>query len=128
MLKTGWQHALPTFSERKCGVPKRMLDNRMPGGTVVSARGRRCAVMMLLMRSAIPSGFAFVWCAASPAIAEDAAFIQGRATDSSGAPIYGALVFVKRADGAGYNTITDDKGSFRISSLTPGNYSVNISA
>jgi hypothetical protein len=105
-----------------------MLDNRTRGATVACARSRRCAVIMFLIRSAIPSGLAFVWCAGSPAIAEDAAFIQGKTTDSSGAPIYGALVFVKGADGTGYKTVTDDKGLFRISSLALGNYSVNISA
>src|SRR4051794_10620783 len=47
-VETRWQHALPTFSERKRGVPKRMLDNRMPRGTVVSVRGRRCAVILFL--------------------------------------------------------------------------------
>jgi len=119
---------LPTFSETKPGVPKRMLDNRTPAATVVCARSRRCAVIMSLMRSATFSGLAFLWCVGSPAIAEDAAFIQGKTTDSSGAPVYGALVFVKRADGTGYKTVTDDKGSFRISSLALGNYSVNISA
>src|SRR3954451_2004713 len=127
MLKTdGNTHCQP--SARPSAGPKRMLDNRTPGRIAVCARSHRCAVIMFLMRSALPAVLAFLWCAGSPAIAEEAAFIQGKATDSSGAPIYGALVFVKRADGAGYNTITDDKGSFRISSLMPGNYSVNISA
>src|SRR4051812_41005124 len=95
-VESRWQHALPTFSETKRGVPKRMLDNRTPGGTMACARSHRCAVIVFLMRSAIPSVLAFLWCAGAPAIAEETAFIQGKAIDSSGAPIYGALVSVKR--------------------------------
>ena len=122
--------ALQTFIERKCGVPKRALDNRMPAATVVRARSRRWAVLtlLILMRSAIPAALAFLWCAGSTAIAQEAGFIQGKVTDSSGAPIYGALVIIEGANGSRYTTVTDDMGVFRISSLALGNYSVKISA
>jgi hypothetical protein len=120
--------ALPTFIGTKCGVPKRTLDNRRPAATVVRARSRPWAVLTFLMQSAIPGALAFLWCAASPAMAQEAGFIQGKVTDPSGAPIYGALVTVEGVNGSRYTTVTDDKGAFRISSLALGNYSVKISA
>jgi hypothetical protein len=95
--------------------------------TGVRARSRRWAALTFLIRSAIPAGLAFL-SAGSPAMAQEGGFIQGKATDSSGAPIYGALVFVEGADGKQYTSVTDEKGAFRISSLTVGNYSVKISA
>jgi hypothetical protein len=76
----------------------------------------------------MPAALALFWCAGSPAMAQESGFIQGKAIDSSGAPIYGALVTVKGANGSQYTTGTDDKGVFRISSLALGNYSVKISA
>jgi hypothetical protein len=83
---------------------------------------------MFLMRSAIASALVFLSCAGSPAPAQEAGFIQGKATDSFGAPIFGALVFVEGANGGQYKTVTDDAGVFRVSSLAPGNYSIRISA
>src|SRR3954471_16523372 len=65
---------------------------------------------------------------AVPALAQESNFIQGTATDSSGAPVYGALVVVEAANGTRYTTVTDEKGSFRIASLNPGNYKIKISA
>jgi len=76
----------------------------------------------------MPAALAFLWCAGSPAMAQEGGFIQGKATDSSGAPIYGAIVFIEGANGSRYPTVTDDKGVFRISPLAPGNYSIKISA
>jgi hypothetical protein len=61
-------------------------------------------------------------------MAQAGSFIQGKATDPSGEPIFGALVFVEDANGSRFTSVTDDKGSFRISSLASGNYSVKISA
>jgi hypothetical protein len=49
-------------------------------------------------------------------------------TDSSSAPILGAVVTVEGADGSLHTTVTDGEGAFRVSSLTLGNYSVRISA
>ena len=76
----------------------------------------------------MPAVLARFWCAVSPAMAQEGGFIQGKAIDSSGAPIYGALVSVEGANGSRYTTVTDDKGVFRISSLALGKYSVKISA
>jgi len=66
--------------------------------------------------------------AAQWAIAQDTGSIQGTATDSSGAPIFGAVVAVEGADGNRRMTATDVEGAFKISSLTLGDYSVRISA
>lgn len=60
--------------------------------------------------------------------AQGTASIYGNVTDSSSAPIFGAVVTVKGSDGSPHTTVTDSKGSFQISALTPGNYSVKISA
>ena len=62
------------------------------------------------------------------AMAQDTGAIQGTVTDSSGAPIFGAVVAVEGADGNHRMTATDVEGAFKISSLAPGNYSVRISA
>jgi len=62
------------------------------------------------------------------AIAQDTGSIQGTAADSSGAPIFGAVVAVVGADGNRRMTATDVEGAFKISSLALGNYSVRISA
>jgi hypothetical protein len=66
--------------------------------------------------------------AAQCALAEDTGLIQGKVTDSSGAPILGAVVTVKSPDGSSRMTVTGADGAFQISSLTPGSYSVKISA
>jgi hypothetical protein len=88
---------------------------------------RRWTALAFSMQSAMPPALAFVWRVFSLAI-KKGGFIQGKATDSSGAPIYGALVFVEGANGSRYTTVTDDKGLFRILSLALGSYSVKISA
>jgi hypothetical protein len=61
-------------------------------------------------------------------MAQEGGFIQGKAIDPSGAPIYGALVSVEGANGSRYATVTDDNGVFRISPLALAKYSVKISA
>ncbi len=108
-------------------MPKRALDNRTPAATEVRADSPRWAVLLILMRSAIPPALAFLWCA-GPAIAQETGFIQGKVTDSSNAPIHGAVVIIEGANGSRYTTVTDDTGVFRVSSLAPGNYSLKISA
>ena len=62
------------------------------------------------------------------AISQETGSIQGTATDSSGAPIFGAVVAIEGADGNRRMTATDVEGAFKISSLPPGNYAVRISA
>lgn len=62
------------------------------------------------------------------ALAQSTSAIYGAVTDSTGAPMLGAVVTVKGSDGSSYTTVTDNTGSFQISSLRPGNYSVRISA
>jgi hypothetical protein len=62
------------------------------------------------------------------ALAQVTPWIRGKVTDSSGAPILGAVVTVSGADGNSRVTVTDIEGAFQISSLPPGNYSVKIAA
>jgi hypothetical protein len=59
--------------------------------------------------------------------AQENGSIQGKVTDSSGAPILGAVV---TAEGGGDSrtTVTDMEGTFQISLPKPGNYNVKISA
>lgn len=63
-----------------------------------------------------------------PAVAQATASIRGKATDSSGTSVFGAVVTVKGADGMSRTTATDVEGAFQISLLQPGNYDVKISA
>jgi hypothetical protein len=59
--------------------------------------------------------------------AQEAGSIQGKVTDSSGAPIFGAVVTVEGGGGSS-TTVTDIEGAFQISLLPPGNFKVKISA
>jgi hypothetical protein len=93
-----------------CRPPESALDTRTP---------RFC-------RKTLP--WFLLWIVASTAAAQEFGVIQGAATDSSGAPVYGALVFVEAANGTRYTTVTDEKGLFRIESLAFGTYKVKISA
>ena len=61
-------------------------------------------------------------------LAQDTGSIRGMVTDTSGAPILGAVVTVKGIDGNSRMTVTGGNGAFQISPLTPGTYSVKISA
>jgi len=69
-----------------------------------------------------------LWCVGLVAMAQTTGSIQGSVTDSSGAPIWGAVVVVEGADGHRFTTVTDIEGSFKILSLPPGDYGVKISA
>jgi hypothetical protein len=62
------------------------------------------------------------------AIAQETGSIQGTVADSSGAPVYGAVVSLEGADGSRRMTATDAEGAFQITSLTLGEYGVKISA
>jgi Carboxypeptidase regulatory-like domain len=59
--------------------------------------------------------------------AQETSSIQGKVTDSSGAPILGAVVTVE-GGGDSRTTVTDIEGAFQISLPRPGNYNVKISA
>ena len=103
-------------------MPPYALDNRTL--TLTGVRVRRWTAAL----GGFSAALMFIWCAVPAAMAQESGLIQGKAADTSGAPIYGALVFVEDANGSRYTTVTDDKGMFRISSLALGNYSVKISA
>jgi hypothetical protein len=80
------------------------------------------------LRKSLAAMFMLLTFAGQRLMAQDSGSIQGTVTDSSGAPIYGAVFAVEGADGKRSMTITDGEGAFKISSLVPGNYSVRISA
>src|SRR5262249_32871582 len=75
-----------------------------------------------------PAILVFLWLAGQWGIAQSTGSIQGTVNDSSGAPIMGAVVTVKGADGNTRATVTDIAGAFKISSLMLGKYSVKICA
>jgi Carboxypeptidase regulatory-like domain len=79
-------------------------------------------------RKTLLSIFVLLSFAGQWAIAQGTGSIQGTVTDSSGAPIFGAVVAVEGADGNRRMTATDVEGAFKMSSLAPGNYSIRISA
>jgi hypothetical protein len=91
-----------------------------PLATCIGTKGGPLSVSLALL--------IFLWCAAPPAVAQEPGSIQGNVTDSSGAPVFGAVVIVEGGEGGTYSTVTDEKGIFRISSLASGNYTVKISA
>ena len=66
--------------------------------------------------------------AAQCTLAQDSASIQGKVTDASGAPVFGAVVKATGGTGNPRMTVTDEQGAFQISSLTPGNYDLKVSA
>ncbi len=66
-------------------------------------------------------------CGGQAAQAQEAGSIQGKVTDPSGAPIFGAVVSVEGGGGSSM-TVTDMDGAFQISLLPPGNFNVKISA
>lgn len=60
--------------------------------------------------------------------AQETGSIQGKVIDATGAPILGAVVTATGADRNSRMTVTDAQGAFQISSVTPGNYKLKISA
>ena len=110
-------------------MPTRTHDNRMRTLTGMGVRSRRwIAALPASIRNAMSVAGALIWCAGPSAMAQEGALIHGTVTDSSGTPIYGALVLLGDANGNRYTTVTDEKDAFRISSLAVGKYSVRISA
>ncbi len=99
---------------------------------VISDRSTTCGwlwtALGLLTQGAI-AAVALVLLASGPAaMALEPGLIQGTVNDSSGSPVYGAVVTVEDARGTRHVTATDVDGTFRISSLAPGDYSVRVSA
>ena len=94
----------------------------------IAGRIRPWNVVSLLMRKTLPAVLVFLCLVGQWAMAQATGSIQGSVTDSSNAPILGAVVTVEGSDGSPHTTVTDFEGAFKISSLTLGNYSVKISA
>ena len=80
------------------------------------------------LKKTLPALLVFLLFFGQCAIAQVTGSIQGRVTDSSDTPIFGAVVTVQAGDGDPHTTVSDNEGAFKISSLAPGNYSVKISA
>ncbi len=58
---------------------------------------------------------------------ENFALISGSITDSEGMGIEQVFVNLTKVDGVGASTVTDQNGSFNISGLTSGNFTINFS-
>jgi hypothetical protein len=94
----------------------------------IAERMKPSNVLSLLMKKTLLAVLVFLCLVGQRAMAQATGSIHGSVTDSSSAPILGAVVTVEGADGSLHTTLTDGEGAFRISSLTLGNYSVRISA
>ena len=97
-------------------IPSRVLARNL------STAGRLARYAALVLAALV---FAFY---GRIALAQESGSIQGKVTDSSDAPILGAVVTVIGTDGNTRTTATDIEGAFQISSLAPGKYAVKISA
>jgi hypothetical protein len=80
------------------------------------------------LRKTLTAILMFLSLSAQSVMAQTTGSIRGFVTDSSGAPIFGAVVMVESAGGSRNTTITDSGGAFKISTLAPGDYSIRISA
>src|SRR5919199_5805053 len=63
--------------------------------------------------------------ATTPAFAQSTGQVTGVVKDSTGAALPGATVTVTGADGAEHEASTSPDGSYTVSGLPPGNYSVS---
>lgn len=70
----------------------------------------------------------FMCLAAQWAMAQSTGSIQGKVTDTSGTPVFGAVITVEGADGTRHMTVSDTEGGFQISSLPLADYEIKISA
>jgi hypothetical protein len=86
------------------------------------------SVLRRLITKTLLASLALVMFTGQWVMAQPAGSIRGTVIDSSGAPILGAVVTVEGPDGNRTITVTDEQGAFKILSLTPGNYSIRISA
>ncbi len=64
---------------------------------------------------------------ASPVLAQDGT-VQGRVRDEEGSAVIGASVVLSSSEGAVGSTGTDQLGSFRISDVPPGRYTLSVSS
>ena len=64
---------------------------------------------LVLIRATL-AVFMLLWCAGLTAQTQTTGSIQGNVTDSSGAPILGAVVVVESAAGDRFTTVTDAEG------------------
>lgn len=94
----------------------RSIPRNVASRTVLRHIGAALWVLILTLLFALRS-----------ASAQEAGSIQGKVTDPSGAPIFGAVVAVE-GGGDARMTVTDIEGTFRVSLLAPGKYNVKISA
>jgi len=81
-----------------------------------------------LSKEVLPAVLACLCFAGQLAMAQATGSIQGNVTDSSGAPVFAAVVSVEDTGGNRRTTVTDVEGSFKVPSLKPGDYNVKISA
>lgn len=101
---------------------------RNPGAGGGNCRFSARAVQSSPMKCVLPITLVILWLVGPCAMAQSVGSIQGRVTDPSGEPVYGAVVIVEGVNGGRHTTVTDRQGAFQVSSLAPGNYSVKISA
>jgi len=94
----------------------------------VAGHIRPSNVLSLFMKRTLPAVLVFLSFFGQWVMAQATGSIQGHVTDSSDTPIFGAVVTVQATGGNPYTTVSDSEGAFKISSLTPGNYSVKVSA
>jgi hypothetical protein len=96
--------------------------------TKIAGHIRPSNFFILLMKKTLPAALVLLWFFGQWAMAQATGSIQGKVTDSSNTPIFGAVVAVQGADGKPRTTVSDIQGGFNISSLPLGNYSVKVSA
>jgi hypothetical protein len=92
------------------------------------AKQHKLAAAKFLVEKTLITILVFLSLFAQCVMAQSTDSIQGTVSDSFGARIFGAVVAVEGGDGSRNMTVTDVEGAFKISSLTPGNYSVKVSA
>jgi hypothetical protein len=92
------------------------------------AKQHKTDAAKFLVKKTLAVILVFLSLSAQWVMAQATGSIQGAVTDSSGLPIFGAVVAVEGPDGSRSMTVTDGAGAFKISSLTLSNYSVKISA
>ena len=85
--------------------------------------------VMTLRRSIFALGLVITFAGAAVYGQTTLGIIAGTVTDNSGAALSGATVTVQRSDGGESKTVkTGATGEYRLESLTPGTYSVKVSA